>query len=288
MGLRLRASVGDMSPLLAALSELAAFEALNQSRRVALAVSLAKLLGDDFRPRDTLAGSKGMVAVDHVPTGVSFVAIPGGSFEMGLRDDDADEADECLGSTAAVERTLMAVEAMCTPVHHVTVPPFLLAISHLSSAQVATMTASAIRVDALAPADAQRFGRHASGFRLPSEAELEYVGREGGDLRFLNDGGRVYARTGRWPSPEENGWGLSYLSTPTWTADEWHDDYEGAPGTAAPWSGGGVPGAFRGGLVDPPEQEEDLVLGLAAWRGRFVLPDDDWFVGVRPAYAMPT
>ena len=174
---------------LAPFADFASFEALDPAARLAPRGAARRVRwGKAFRSVGWLVGSKQMVAVEHVPTGASFVVVPGGSFDMGLRDDDAEEVTECLGSTAAVERMLMSIEAMATPVHRVTVPPFLLAISHLTSAQVATMTAGAIRIDALAPADATWFERHASGFRLPSEAELEYVGREGGELHFLGDG----------------------------------------------------------------------------------------------------
>lgn len=276
--------MSQLSPL----AELSVFEALDPAQRLALAAPLAESLGKDFRAYPSLVGAKGMVALDHVPTGICMIAIPGGSFDMGLTDEDADESSDTLGATATLQRLLMEVEAVATPVHRVVVAPFLLALAHLTSAQVAQLTGGAISVDALSPRDAGRFPGQTSGFRLPSEAELEYVGREGGKLHFLNDGGHVYASTGLWPEPAESGWGLSYLSTPTWTADEWHPDYEGAPATSKAWSDGGLPGVFRGGLVDPPEQAEDLVMGLAAYRGRFVLPDDDWFVGVRPAYPLPT
>jgi len=274
---------------LAPLTELDAFRALLPGDRLTLAHQLAGTLGPSFRPLVKLVGQEGLAGVEHVASGVTFVAIPGGSFEMGLRDDDAEEAEQLLGHGAALEAQLMVVEAMATPVRRVALTPFLLAVSHLSSAQVATLTAGVVDVDALTPDNAHTFQQAASGFRLPSEAELEYAGREGGALHFLADGARVYSTSGSWPSWEENGWGVTFLSTPTWAADEWHDSYKGAPSSAVPWSSGKRPSVFRGGLVNAAEDvvvAADVVLGLAAWRGRFLPPEDEWFVGVRPALSL--
>ena len=123
--------------------------------------------------------------------------------------------------------------------------------------------------------------KNASEFRLPSEAELEYSAREGGRLTFVNDGGRVWSKGRQWP--EVSGWSLGGMSYAAWAVDEWHDDYVGAPATSTPWTAGGLPGVYRGGLMHPPETEEELLYGLAAYRGRMVLPDDEWDVGLRVA-----
>jgi hypothetical protein len=68
-----------------------------------------------------------------------------------------------------------------------------------------------------------------------------------------------------------------------WAADEWHDNYDGAPPTSRVWSDGGKPSVYRGCLLYTPETEEELIYGLAACRGRLALPDDEWDVLARAA-----
>ncbi len=65
-----------------------------------------------------------------------------------------------------------------------------------------------------------------TGLRLLSEAELEWVMREGG-LSFSDDGARIYTAISRWP--RQSGWGIEGLTQNTWVADESHDNYRGAP-----------------------------------------------------------
>src|SRR5947209_8472423 len=86
-----RGTVLAMASKLAPFADLAAFESLDAAKRLALAAPLAESLGKDFRPLPELVGSKGMVGVEHVPSGVELVAVPGGSFEMGFTDRDDEE-----------------------------------------------------------------------------------------------------------------------------------------------------------------------------------------------------
>jgi hypothetical protein len=111
-----------------------------------------------------------------------------------------------------------------------------------------------------------RSSHRCPGFRLPSESELEYLAREGSAVRFVNDGAKTRAQTGKWP--DVNALGLESLSLGEWAADSWHDTYDGAPSDGAAWAPNGVPGVFRGALPWGPDQSDDeLLFGLAAYRG---------------------
>ncbi|HEY3818798.1 MAG TPA: hypothetical protein VGL81_16620 [Polyangiaceae bacterium] len=179
-----------------------------------------------------------------------LVAVPGGSFDMGFTDRDDQEVRAYLDYDAgAIQSTLQRIELACSPVHRVTVSPFLLSPQHLFPPQVEAVRGPPA-TDILSPDAAAAFVRDVRDFRLPSEAELEYVGREGGSLSFLHDGGRVWSTTHRFPT--EGGWGFRDLTFAAWAADEWHENYDGAPATAVAWTGGGAPRAYRGCLIEPP------------------------------------
>jgi len=89
------------------------------------------------------------------------------------------------------------------------------------------------------------------GFRIPSEAEWEYACRAGTDTRFYwgndpdyNEIGSyaVYSanhndRTEEVGTKLPNTWGLYDMSGNVyeWCADDYHDNYEGAPDDGSPW-----------------------------------------------------
>jgi formylglycine-generating enzyme required for sulfatase activity len=267
---------------LAPFAELARFERLDAAQRVALGAPLAELLGPDFRAQPALVGAAGMVAVEHVPSGIELVAIPGGTFEMGYTQRDDDEVRRCVDYGAAeVQRYLRNIVTASSPAHAVSVSPYLLSRAHLTPVQVAVLGGS--RTDELSIDDAASFAKAMKVFRLPSEAELEHAGREGGALSFHNDGGRIWSATRAWP--RESAWGIHLLNDAAWCADEWHDDYRGAPAHGVAWTTGGAPAVYRGCLMEPPRSDAELLFALAACRGRRLpdKPEDDWPVLVRVA-----
>ncbi len=268
------------------LADLERFEALAPAERLALASSVAELAGPEFRPSGELVGRKQMVAVDHAPTGLSFIFVPGGRFAMGLTERDLEHvrssADFASGSVLA---RIVVFEEMCTPVHDVVVAPFLLATNIATSDQLAALTSGRFTNTTPYPDEVLELMKTLKDFRLPSESELEYAGREGGTSSFINDGDVLWKTESRWP--DESGWGLGHMALASWTADEWHPNYDGAPTTSIPWRGDGPPGVYRGSLLYTPESEVELLFGLAAVRGRLALPDDEWDVGVRLARSIP-
>jgi formylglycine-generating enzyme required for sulfatase activity len=224
-----------------------------------------------------------MVGVEHVPSGVELVAVPGGTFEMGFTERDDEEVKLCVDyKSGAVQKSLQRFEKMYSPVHTVTVSPFLLSRAHLKPPQVATVSGGLLpRTDVLSIKNAAKFATDVKDFRLPSEAELEYAGREGGAVSFLNDSGRVWSKKQQWPN--ESAWGFAVMTFAAWAADEWHDNYKGAPATGDAWTSGGAPGVYRGCLMEAPNADEELLFALAACRGKMVKGDEDWPIGLRIA-----
>jgi formylglycine-generating enzyme required for sulfatase activity len=270
-----------MASKLAPFAELSVFESLDAAKRLALAAPLAESLGKDFRPLPQLVGSKGMVGIEHVPSGVELVAVPGGRFDMGFTERDDEEVKRYVNyDSGEVQKWLQKIEKWSSPVHAVVVSPFLLSRSPLLPRQVAAVGGS--HSDDISVKDAAALVKSLKDVRLPSEAELEYAGREGGAVSFLNDSGRIWPKTIEWPN--ESAWGFQAMNGAAWAEDEWHETYEGAPSTSAPWKAGGPPGVYRGCLLEPPRSDDELLFGLAACRGRMVnREEDEWPVGLRVA-----
>jgi formylglycine-generating enzyme required for sulfatase activity len=97
-------------------------------------------------------------------------------------------------------------------------------------------------------------------WRLPSEAEWEYAARAGtSTTRYWGDDwspAAEYAQveaagTGSVGSKKPNGFGLHDMlgNVWEWTADPWHDSYDGAPSDGSVWTTGGRAGlrVLRGG-----------------------------------------
>ena len=148
----------------------------------------------------------------------------------------------------------------------------LVARSLLDRTQVKRLSQGRLDFDALPRRDARSLA-HALGFRLPSEAELEWLARDGGSTRFTLD-----AATTVGPSR----FGVEMLFHGQWAEDDWHSSYEGATGVSAPWLDGEPCGVCRGGYLPQSAGERLFMLAGVRGHGKHV-PS---FVGVRLAAAL--
>ncbi len=206
-------------------------------------------------------------------TGMEFVWIPGGSFEMGdvLGDNEFDDE---------------------FPVHRVNLKGFYLARYAVTQGQWVKITGNNPNrfkkgdnypVENVSWDDAQEFieklnKQSGRNYSLPSEAQWEYAAREGGKkVRFGTgkdiigpaeanfDGSEEwkesYSRVGEYrgttvpvDSFSPNALGLYNMSGNVWEwcQDVWHDNYQGAPTDGSAWESGGDGSirVFRGGSWD--------------------------------------
>jgi formylglycine-generating enzyme required for sulfatase activity len=142
-------------------------------------------------------------------------------------------------------------------------------------------------------------------YRLPSEAEWEYAARAGATTPFWwgtsistsdanYDGSYVYAggqvsqyrrATAAVYDFKANPWGLYQVhgNVWEWCADNWHENYRGAPEDGSAWQGGDASFAYcaaaRGATLlagSARRNAMDISSGFGAavsvWRERFKLP----------------
>lgn len=246
------------------LAELETYRALSIDERLRLGQALARRLGGDFQATEELIGDFGLLVLHHVPTQRQLAFIPGGAFEMGLRDADLDELAELVDWTPEVDARIAVMKRVARPVRRVRVRPFLCDPALMRKRDLLRLTGDASARKTIDREGALRVVA-SLGFRLPSEAELEYLARGGGPFAFVDDGGRIWSETGRWP--EAGPFGVSALSIGEWAADDYHSTYEGAPPTSDPWMAGEACGVFRGELpIGPDQHPSELLYGLAAHR----------------------
>jgi formylglycine-generating enzyme required for sulfatase activity len=214
--------------------------------------------------------------VRHRLTDLRFVAIPGGCFEMGLSEADLEEASAHVDWTAAVASMFRRLARSARPVHPVDVTPFLCARSLLDRPKVKELSHGRLDFDALPRAEARSLA-HSLGLRLPAEAELEWLMRDGGRTSFTLDAARGEKRSR---------FGVDKLFSGQWAEDDWHPNYDGAPAVSALWLDGDPNGVYRGGKVpEEMQSREELLFLLAGVRGYGKRQPS--FVGVRLAADIP-
>lgn len=238
-----------------ALATLQTFRKLTPAARRTLATDAAKLLGKQFRAARQLVGSEKLAAVVHVASGVEFVLIPGGRFEMGFTREDAAAVDTQfpLREHKSLRSALKKTEPQMTPSREVDVAPF--ALARVPQQEVVNRTEAE---QALAQ----------WGFRFPTEAEWEYVAREGVQQAFVLDAAADDER-------EQTAWGIDEMGATVWTGDLWHPNYKRAPKNAEPWTAGGGLPVYRGSFSRELMQSRDeLIFALSALRVEPLKKDD--------------
>jgi len=238
-----------------------------------------------FDRKETFAcgGQKNTVKIYcHEKTGLEFVLVPGGSFDMGSNSDDTEK-----------------------PVHHVIIKPFL-----LCRAAVTQQAWDRIGGDDNREWEGDDFPiegvtwyecvgwAQKTGMRLPSEAEWEYACRAGTTTRFCfgdsdseldeyawyydNAKGKIHSVGRKKP----NAFGLFDMhgNVWEWCSDKWHDNLNGAPTDGSSWeSATSSLRVVRGGCWY-------YLSGFcrSACRIRNV-PGRRWpFLGFRPAFSLPS
>ncbi|RXA20612.1 formylglycine-generating enzyme family protein [Methanosarcina sp. MSH10X1] len=182
-------------------------------------------------------------------TGIQFVLIPAGEFEMGAPSEEKDRSDSE------------------SPIHKVTIQnSFYLGRSAVTQKQwkkIMENNPSHFKgedrpVEMISWGDTQQFIARLNElegtdkYRLPSEAEWEYACRAGTQTRcFLgedgskldeyawhieNSGGKTHAAGLKKPNP----WGLYDMhgNVWEWVQDKWHENYTGAPPDGTAWEEG--------------------------------------------------
>jgi formylglycine-generating enzyme required for sulfatase activity len=248
-----------------ALDDANTYLSLPPQEKRSLALELARALGAGWA-----AGDGDVPSLLNQPTGVEFVIVPGGAFDMGLTESDVWAVKESLGWEPDISETLSDAQAQVSPSRRVRVPAFLAARDPLGHTDVERLTAgrhAGIYAYELARTEALSLAREV-GLRLPSEAEYEWLMREAGTASFAFDAVRRMKSDGNNTELWTTCFGVRRPFATCWCADDFHDSYEGAPLSAEPWMNGDSCGLARPSgaepeLVDEPAQALGL---LACWR----------------------
>lgn len=183
------------------------------------------------------------VAYEEPTTGMRFVLIPGGTFQMGSRDGEGQPRER--------------------PQHAVTLSPYYLSIHETTNAQYKRMKADHDSIYGVGDTEPVRRVSHdeatayaawldgqgaQKGHALPTEAQWEYACRAGSTTQwsFGDDEAQLkdyawYGENGVSTHPvgekKPNTWGLYDMhgNVWEWCADDFHDDYKGAPANGSAW-----------------------------------------------------
>ncbi|OIQ94439.1 serine/threonine-protein kinase pkn1 [mine drainage metagenome] len=219
-----------------------------------------------------------------------MVELPAGSFDMGSNNGEADEK----------------------PVHPVAIAqPFAIGKTEVTQAQWHAIMGNdpsyfstcgdTCPVEQVSWDDAQAFiqklnARTGKQYRLPTEAEWEYACRAGKQQEYcgsdsadsvswnsFNSGSFFFNTPHPVATKQANAFGLFDMSGNVWewVADNYHDDYNGAPADGSAWMGGSMH-VLRGGSWG-----YDQKFGRAASRSKFGATYRYYSYGFRLARTLP-
>ena len=250
---------------LAPLLSLEPYSALSAAERRRLASELAEQLGVSWQPARS-SHARRFVLLRNSDLNLDFVAVTGGEYLRGLSEVDEQAAAEHVDLTAAVRQTLDELALSARPVHALHVRPFLVTREPLSEAALIELTEGGYRRASFGVGEARSLAERL-GLRLISEAEYEWLARDGGRFSFTLDLANQRKSIGRDDRKLPSRFGVTGLFGEHWTADDWHDSYLGAPSTSNPWYEGGETTVYRGGfLLAGMQSTEELLWALAAVR----------------------
>jgi hypothetical protein len=197
-------------------SDADSFENASWAERRRVAEAAARRMGNEWSAEpneDPLAG----LGLRHASSGLSFVLVPGGSYEMGLTDRDLMEAEESCGKVRLDDEFLGHLswfareKGRCLPAHRVRVLPFVVTRRLVSKDDVERLTGAPWGTYGLGATATRRFHRDLAGrfqLRLPSEAEIEWIARDGGRFAFILDVVRRFHATDGYSSRLTSRFGL--------------------------------------------------------------------------------
>ncbi|MEZ4247699.1 MAG: hypothetical protein R3B99_05610 [Polyangiales bacterium] len=203
-------------------------------------------------------GLDALVAFRDPRVDAEMLLVPGGTFVMGFASDDLLDVVRVFEREELREAEHLAdALASSRPPRAVTVRPFLASRGRIPEEVLLAASKEKELSKAL----------RALGLRLLSEAEWEWIAREGDEVSFVGVPRNAHPlrSTLSPPAKEENGWGfLSLLNEPESLADGWHPDHVGAPTTSAARSPESSPAVGRMGHTFWQSTEEAIGLHAAS------------------------
>lgn len=267
---------------------------VKKARAAAPADALSHALGPSFSAVRATRAERDLVQIEHIPSGTIFVAIPGGTLEMGQSRAEVEDLSKLAFEEDVTREDVDSMRGAKTK--RVEVAAFLCARAPVHGALAERVlgevgwaideddpTAGVVRVHAK---DAGKLARAFAkdGLRLLTSPEWEWVAREGGARHWINaDDARgaekacaaLYncARFGRDAKPPTiNGWGVWGLP--------WGDFVAEARGTRrTAW------GVRGGAAMLYPWQTDEIMMCVASFGYRLGKSKEQ--AGVRFAVDMP-
>lgn len=229
------------------------------------------------------------ISLIHLPTQLEFCVVAGGSMQMGLLAEEAELVDLFLGHMAG--EVFGDAQQRATPSRPVAVAPFVCGAEVLTPDEIKRLLpqASANGAGEMRRSEALELATHA-GFRLPSEAELEWLARDGHQATFVLDVATEAPEDDEdhvviVPRREPQGrFGIHDLFSTQWAADAWFEDHDGAPPDATARTGGDPQGVRKFEAFDYADVGDEAVSAMLSARRD---PGRDQVAGVRLALSLP-